>query len=145
MAARYRDHRNKCHKHFKKYPTIALARQNPYKHVSDQKQWDWLCDRFASEKFQVKISSKSCLVCFIMFNMILYFNIDTLILTFNHKATLNIEHWKQNEVTFYSSRWITVLCTTCGRIGKIKRNYVIFINAFKLLITVLHKWFNFIL
>ncbi|RVW67738.1 hypothetical protein CK203_063277 [Vitis vinifera] len=53
MAARYRDHRNKCHKHFKKYPTIALAKQNPYKHVSDQKQWDWLCDRFASEKFQV--------------------------------------------------------------------------------------------
>ncbi|XP_034677791.1 uncharacterized protein LOC117908288 [Vitis riparia] len=52
MAARYRDHRNKCHKHFKKYPTIALAKQNPYKHVSDQKQWDWLCDRFASEKFQ---------------------------------------------------------------------------------------------
>ncbi|RVW73135.1 hypothetical protein CK203_060277 [Vitis vinifera] len=49
MAARYRDHRNKCHKHFKKYPTIALAKQNPYKHVSDQKQWDWLCDRFASE------------------------------------------------------------------------------------------------
>ena len=92
MAARYRDHRNKCHKHFKKYPTIALAKQNPYKHVSDQKQWDWLCDRFASEKFQVKISSKSCLVCFIMFNMILYFNIDILILTFNHKATLNIEH-----------------------------------------------------
>ncbi|KAL6312666.1 hypothetical protein AAG906_018931 [Vitis piasezkii] len=45
--------RNKCHKHFKKYPTIALAKQNPYKHVSDQKQWDWLCDRFASEKFQV--------------------------------------------------------------------------------------------
>ncbi|KAL6311239.1 hypothetical protein AAG906_026725 [Vitis piasezkii] len=42
MAARYRDHRNKCHKHFKKYPTIALAKQNPYKHVSDQKQWDWL-------------------------------------------------------------------------------------------------------
>ncbi|WJZ89405.1 hypothetical protein VitviT2T_008627 [Vitis vinifera] len=52
MAARYRDHRNKCHKHFKKYLTIALAKQNPYKHVSDQKQWDWLCDRFASEKFQ---------------------------------------------------------------------------------------------
>ncbi|KAL6315156.1 hypothetical protein AAG906_037388 [Vitis piasezkii] len=49
MAARYRDHRNKCHKHFKKYPTIALAKQNPYKHVSDQKQWDWLCDRFASK------------------------------------------------------------------------------------------------
>ncbi|WJZ91410.1 hypothetical protein VitviT2T_010485 [Vitis vinifera] len=55
MAARYRDHRNKCHKHFKKYPTIALAKQNPYKHVSDQKQWDWLCDRFASEKFQEKM------------------------------------------------------------------------------------------
>ncbi|RVW61879.1 hypothetical protein CK203_048835 [Vitis vinifera] len=54
MAARYRDHRNKCHKHFKKYPTIALAKQNPYKHVSDQKQWDWLCDRFASEKFQAR-------------------------------------------------------------------------------------------
>ncbi|WJZ89587.1 hypothetical protein VitviT2T_008796 [Vitis vinifera] len=54
MAARYRDHINKCHKHFKKYPTIALANQNPYKHVSDQKQWDWLCDRFASEKFQAR-------------------------------------------------------------------------------------------
>ncbi|KAL6329684.1 hypothetical protein AAG906_026421 [Vitis piasezkii] len=28
MAARYRDHRNKCHKHFKKYPTIALAKES---------------------------------------------------------------------------------------------------------------------
>ena len=53
MAARFREHRNKCHKHFKKYLTVAMAKQHPYKHVSDQRQWEWLCDRFASEKFQV--------------------------------------------------------------------------------------------
>ena len=58
MAARYRGHRNKCYKHFKNYPTLAMAKQHPYKHVSDQRQWDWVCDRFASEKFQVKSSSK---------------------------------------------------------------------------------------
>ena len=62
MAARYREHRNKCHKHFKKFSIVAKAKQHPYKHVSDQRQQDWLCDRFASEKFQVKSSSKSCLV-----------------------------------------------------------------------------------
>ena len=53
MAARYREYRNKCHKHFNKYPRVAVAKQHPYKHVSDQSRWEWLCDRFASEKFKV--------------------------------------------------------------------------------------------
>ena len=52
----------KCHKHFKKFSIVVEAKQHPYKHVSYQRQWDWLCDRFASEKFQMKSSSKSCLV-----------------------------------------------------------------------------------
>ena len=47
MDARYREYRSKCHKHFKKFSIIAEAKQDPYKHVSDQRQWDWLCDRFA--------------------------------------------------------------------------------------------------
>ena len=55
-----------------------------------------------------------------MLNMILYFNAETLILAFNHIASLNVEHRKQKEVAFYSSRGITILCTTCRRIGKIK-------------------------
>ena len=52
--------------------------------------------------------------------MILYFNAETLILTFNHIASLNVEHRKHNEVVFYSSRGITIICITCERIGKIK-------------------------
>ena len=38
MVARYREHRNKCHKHFKKFSVVAEAKQYPYKHVSDQRQ-----------------------------------------------------------------------------------------------------------
>ncbi|RVW22438.1 hypothetical protein CK203_099248 [Vitis vinifera] len=39
-------------KHFKKFPTVVEAKRNPHESVSNQEDWDYLCDRFSSEEFK---------------------------------------------------------------------------------------------
>ena len=45
--------RYRLKKHFKKFPTVNEARENKHEEVKTQAEWDFLCDRFSSEEFQV--------------------------------------------------------------------------------------------
>lgn len=40
--------------HFKKFPTVNEARENKHEEVKTQAEWDFLCDRFSSEEFQIQ-------------------------------------------------------------------------------------------
>ncbi|KAL6335763.1 hypothetical protein AAG906_039526 [Vitis piasezkii] len=54
LSDRFRNWRCDLHKHFKKFPTVVEAKRNPHESVSNQEDWDYLCDRFSSEEFKVK-------------------------------------------------------------------------------------------
>lgn len=56
LSDRFRNWRCDLHKHFKKFPTVVEAKRNPHESVSNQEDWDYLCDRFSSEEFKVKFS-----------------------------------------------------------------------------------------
>ncbi|RVW51303.1 hypothetical protein CK203_075479 [Vitis vinifera] len=52
LSDRFRNWRCDLHKHFKKFPTVVEAKRNPHESVSNQEDWDYLCDRFSSEEFK---------------------------------------------------------------------------------------------
>ena len=54
LVDRFRSWRCDLHKHFKKFKIIEEAKRHPHESMSDQEDWDYLCDRFASEEFKVK-------------------------------------------------------------------------------------------
>ncbi|RVX06408.1 hypothetical protein CK203_023696 [Vitis vinifera] len=86
LSDRFRNWRCDLHKHFKKFPTVVEAKRNPHKSVSNQEDWDYLCDRFSSEEFKVKFSMNnhsnlflieySTNYIYIIFNNNYYYNVD---------------------------------------------------------------------
>ena len=53
LADRFRNWRCDLHKHFKKFKTVEEAKRHRHESVSNPEDWDYLCDRFASEEFKV--------------------------------------------------------------------------------------------
>ncbi|RVW69544.1 hypothetical protein CK203_062823 [Vitis vinifera] len=52
LSDSFRNWRCDLHKHFKKFPTVVEAKRNPHESVSNQEDWDYLCDRFSCEEFK---------------------------------------------------------------------------------------------
>ncbi|KAM1933871.1 hypothetical protein ACFX15_018120 [Malus domestica] len=69
MDMRFVDFRHKLKKHFDSFPTLEEAKQN--KHEDGQEEWNFLCDRYASDQFKER-SNKNA--------------INRSHLTYNHKG-----------------------------------------------------------
>ncbi|KAM1073622.1 hypothetical protein PS2_018349 [Malus domestica] len=69
LQRRFVDFRHKLKKHFDSFPTLEEAKQN--KHEDGQEEWNFLCDRYASDQFKER-SNKNA--------------INRSHLTYNHKG-----------------------------------------------------------
>ncbi|CAN6541823.1 unnamed protein product [Malus baccata var. baccata] len=71
LQRRFVDFRHKLKKHFDSFPTLEEAKQNKHEDVTSQEEWNFLCDRYASDKFK-ECSNKNA--------------INRSHLTYNHKG-----------------------------------------------------------
>lgn len=69
LANQHKNRQYRLHLHFKKFPTKEEAINNPPNGVTNT-DWVKLCQRFASEEFQVSTSLPNCILPYIYWKMI---------------------------------------------------------------------------
>ncbi|RXH84932.1 hypothetical protein DVH24_041700 [Malus domestica] len=55
LQRRFVDFRHKLKKHFDSFLTLEEANQNKHEDVTSQEEWNFLCDRYASDQFKVHV------------------------------------------------------------------------------------------
>ena len=53
LVDRFRNQSYDMHKHFKKFEIVEEAKHHTHESMLNSKDWDYLCDLFASEKYKV--------------------------------------------------------------------------------------------